>query len=120
MRFTLPLIALVASALASPLEDAAAKNNDAQQIVDAARSKIGTPYVLGGGNCDGKTKGGFDCSGLVLYSVCKATGKKLIHNSQAQYDDDKKQGQRIPYKEAKKGDVFFYGINGMDLKTYIE
>lgn len=33
-------------------------------IYAAAAKKLGTPYKWAGGNCAGKTNGGFDCSGL--------------------------------------------------------
>ena len=31
-----------------------------------------------GGNCKGKTGGGFDCSGLVSWAVCQVTGRDLF------------------------------------------
>lgn len=49
------------------------------EIVRQARSMIGKPYVWGGGNQNGPTGGGFDCSGLVLYAVYQA---RKVFNSQ--------------------------------------
>lgn len=46
----------------------------------------GTKYVWGGGSCKGPTKGGYDCSGLVAYAVCKATKRNLF-----------KEGLRVTY-----------------------
>lgn len=46
-------------------------------IVKAAESQKGKPYVYGGGGCKGATHGGFDCSGLTQYAVCKAQGKTI-------------------------------------------
>lgn len=37
-------------------------------IVAAAESQKGIPYVFGGGGCNGKSKGGYDCSGTFLKS----------------------------------------------------
>ncbi|UGQ13504.1 lytic murein transglycosylase [Yinghuangia sp. ASG 101] len=42
------------------------------EIVRQAESQLGLPYVWGGGDQKGKTRGGFDCSGLVLYAVYQA------------------------------------------------
>lgn len=46
-------------------------------IVKAADSQLGVDYSWGGGGCKGPSKGGFDCSGLTQYAVCKAQGKTI-------------------------------------------
>jgi hypothetical protein len=45
------------------------------KLLKKAMEEEGTPYVYGGGSCSGPTKGGYDCSGLVLYALCKVTGR---------------------------------------------
>ena len=48
-------------------------------ILAATKPKKGkVPYVFGGGSCKGPTKGGFDCSGFLLFGVCQATGLNLF------------------------------------------
>lgn len=60
--------------------------------IDAAKARLGLPYVWGGGDQNGPTSGGFDCSGLSLYVVAQATkkasGKELVlpHLSSDQKD----------------------------------
>ncbi|MFB8211118.1 NlpC/P60 family protein [Streptomyces sp. NPDC056010] len=51
-------------------------------VVNAARSELGTPYVWGGGSTTGPTKGGYDCSGLMLYAFHKGAGITLPRTSQ--------------------------------------
>ncbi|MEI2713889.1 MAG: NlpC/P60 family protein [Nocardioides sp.] len=46
-------------------------------FIRAAATKLGTPYVWGGGDFNGPTGGGFDCSGLVLYAAYQASGGRL-------------------------------------------
>ncbi|MEU8901256.1 peptidoglycan DD-metalloendopeptidase family protein [Nocardia sp. NPDC048505] len=84
-------------------------NGSGAAIVAAARSKIGTPYVWGGGDIHGATMGGFDCSGLTMYAVYTATGKELPH-----YTGDQVQiGQPVgDIAEAEPGDlVYFNGLS---------
>lgn len=71
MKFTLVSMILAAGALAAP------EKRDGPGIVKAADSQIGIDYVYGGGGCKGPSKGGYDCSGLTQYSVCKAQGKTI-------------------------------------------
>lgn len=92
------------------------KVTKAQLLVNAAKRWIGTRYVFGGGNCAGPTKGGFDCSGLVLHAVCKATGKKLVHSAQSQYLS--KHGKHIPLSKAVLGDTVFWAY-GKKCKSQI-
>ena len=46
-------------------------------LIKAAASQLGKPYVWGGGNFNGPTGGGFDCSGLVLYAAYQASGGRI-------------------------------------------
>ena len=84
------------------------------------------PYQWGGGDTNGPTTGtnkwpgvsGFDCSGLVLYSVYHATDGQvsLPHFSGAQEDYYKSQGwvytsgggTNVP-PQAQPGDIVFFG-----------
>ncbi len=61
-------------------------------VVEAGATELGVPYSWGGGNDAGPSLGiaqgtaGFDCSGLVLYAVWKASGGalQLPHSSEIQ------------------------------------
>lgn len=66
-----------------------------QRALDAARSKIGTPYVWGGAS-----PGGFDCSGLVKWSYAQA-GVQMPRTSfeQAQV------GAPVAVRDLQPGDV---------------
>ncbi|WP_245720946.1 C40 family peptidase [Nocardia pseudovaccinii] len=79
-----------------------------QAVVEAARRWIGTPYVWGGGNQDGPTGGGFDCSGLTLYAIYQASGGqiRLPHYTQAQQDHPS--AQPVPFEKREPGDLVFF------------
>lgn len=47
--------------------DTRAAKTKGQLIYAAAAKQIGVPYKWAGGNCAGKTNGGFDCSGKYKY-----------------------------------------------------
>lgn len=87
------------AAAAAPLPVADARVSAA---VDAARSRIGDPYVSGG------TKpGGFDCSGLTLWSFAQA-GIKLPRTSFQQYGV----GVAVPKAQIQAGDLVFFNSAG--------
>jgi acetyl esterase/lipase len=84
-----------------------------QAVVDAAKKQLGLPYIWGGGNANGPTGGGFDCSGLTLYAFHQA-GSDVLHGArtaQAQYTATA--GARLPggFTPAsyQAGDLLFYG-----------
>lgn len=90
-------------------------------IVEAARKENGHPYVWGGGDKNGPTKGqqgadepGYDCSGLVLYAVYKASKGKieLPHQTQAQTQDPHL--KQIKWEDKKPGDLIFLGGKGAE------
>lgn len=64
-----------------------------EQIVDAARSQIGTPYVWGGNQ-----PGGFDCSGLTSWAY-QQVGKTIPRTSQEQAS------QGMPVSSPALGDI---------------
>jgi peptidoglycan DL-endopeptidase CwlO len=71
--------------------------------VHIARTKVGSRYVAGH---SGPTK--FDCSGLALYVVKKATGRSLPHYSKAQYRATK----RVAKSQLRPGDLVFFFRHG--------
>ncbi len=72
-------------------------------VVHIARTKIGSRYVAGR---SGPTK--FDCSGLALYVVKKATGRSLPHYSKAQFRATK----RVAKSALRPGDLVFFFRRG--------
>ena len=79
-------------------------------LIASAASQIGKPYVWGGGNFDGPTGGGFDCSGLVLYAAYQASGGRvrLPHYT----GDQIRLGQGIAWADKQPGDLIFFGYPG--------
>ncbi len=76
------------------------------QVVSVAMSFLGTPYVWGGA-----APGGFDCSGLVMYSFAQL-GVSLPHSSYAQWN----YGVSVPRDQLEPGDiVFFDGLGHVGL-----
>ncbi|CAG7987135.1 unnamed protein product [Penicillium olsonii] len=85
-------------------------------IIAAAETQKGLPYVWGGGGCRGPSGGGFDCSGLTQYAICKALKITIPRVAQDQYDSG--MGKRYPRSQAKPGDLLFWGTGG-DCKTKV-
>ncbi|KRM23610.1 C40 family peptidase [Latilactobacillus graminis] len=76
---------------------------NAQTVINAALSQIGTPYVWGG-----TTPGqGLDCSGLVQYAYAQA-GISLGRVTTAQEGA----GQRVSLNNLQPGDILFWGGAG--------
>lgn len=75
------------------------------RIVEAALRYLGLPYVWGGGNVNGPSGGGFDCSGLTSYAVHAATVENvsLPRTSETQWNV----GTEIPLADARPGDLLF-------------
>ncbi|MFC5744503.1 C40 family peptidase [Actinomadura rugatobispora] len=76
-------------------------------VVNAALSRVGTPYVYGAAGPNS-----FDCSGLMLWSYAKV-GMNLPHYTGAQYN----MGTRVSRGQVRPGDILFFypdlGHNGM-------
>ncbi|KAI8872246.1 hypothetical protein GQ42DRAFT_106258, partial [Ramicandelaber brevisporus] len=95
-----------------------------QRIIEFAKKQFGWPYSWGGGNYNGASYGiddsgnydsdvkGFDCSGLTLYAVYQATGKKIDHYTGSQYQDSR--GRKIPYSEKQPGDLIYWSQSSSD------
>lgn len=96
-----------------------------QDIVEAARAHLGVPYSWGGGNTSGPTRGirtsnrlngtntvGFDCSGLVLYAVHKATGITLPRTAGPQGLDKRGETIERDWAQMQAGDVIAFSSTG--------
>ncbi|MFI5634697.1 NlpC/P60 family protein [Streptomyces sp. NPDC051664] len=59
-----------------------AVGGQAGAVIQAALAARGTPYVWGGGDIHGPTKGGYDCSGLLVYAFYKGARITLPRTSQ--------------------------------------
>ncbi|KAK5999160.1 putative endopeptidase p60 [Cladobotryum mycophilum] len=113
MKFSIVSVLLAATgcyALPASSEEFSLEKRTGPGIVAAAESQKGKPYVWGGGGCSGPTKGGFDCSGLTQYAVCKAQGKTIPRTAQTQYHSS--MGKHIPRAQAQPGDMLFWATGG--------
>ncbi|MET7772084.1 C40 family peptidase [Nocardia sp. NPDC005366] len=81
-------------------------------VIEHASRWIGTPYVWGGGDINGPTGGGVDCSGLTLYAIYHASGGRirLPHYTQAQQDDPS--AVVVPFAQRAPGDLIFFTSPG--------
>lgn len=77
-----------------------------QKVIDIARDKIGSPYKFGG-----KTRAGYDCSGLV-YSTFEEVGIKLPRTSVEQATI----GKEIAFEHVRPGDLVFFATKKSDNK----
>lgn len=82
-------------------------------VVAAAQRWIGTPYVWGGGDTDGPTRGadrvaGFDCSGLTLYAVFQASGGHILLPHYTQAQQDSRRAIKVPFPQRLPGDLVYF------------
>lgn len=91
------------------LGDVPVNGDVGRSILAAARTGFGLPYVWGGGNTEGPTGGGYDCSGLTQYAVYTATNGQveLPRTADTQGHDD--QLTEVAWDDAQPGDLLFYG-----------
>jgi len=101
-----------------------ATTTQAATAVNAAESKIGTPYSWGGGNANGASTGiccspngssgtnvtGFDCSGLVLYAYAQA-GISMPRTAAAQFAAS----EPVTPGQMRPGDLVFYGSSAASI-----
>ncbi len=85
------------------LELPAQANDLGHQVIEQAFRYLGLPYVWGGGNIEGPTGGGFDCSGLTSFALHAATGIVLPRTSETQWHV----GVEVPLDQAHAGDLVF-------------
>lgn len=74
-------------------------------LVNAAKNYIGTPYVWGGDSMD---EGGFDCSGFV-YNALKDAGYDVGRTTAQGY---RSYGTKVNQSNMQPGDLVFFGKNG--------
>ncbi|MFE3770904.1 C40 family peptidase [Streptomyces sp. NPDC059122] len=86
-----------------PDSDTAVASN---AIVKAAYTQLGVPYVWGGGTINGKSGGGFDCSGLTSYAVYQGTGGKVVLPRTSQ--EQRHVGTSVPRDEMRPGDLIVF------------
>ncbi len=79
-----------------------------REIAEHALSKRGTPYVWGGGNANGPTGGGFDCSGLTQWATYQSTGIMLPRTTYDQVGV----GTTVSPGAAQAGDLVFSNYKG--------
>jgi cell wall-associated NlpC family hydrolase len=82
---------------------------EAATVIQAALSRIGSPYVWGG---SGPNQ--FDCSGLVMWSFQQA-GMSLPHSSQALAEG----GQPVSMDQIQPGDLVTYYSDASHVAIYI-
>ncbi|TBO59470.1 hydrolase Nlp/P60 [Streptomyces kasugaensis] len=97
-----------AKAYAAAQPSGANSNSDVSSnaIVKAAYTQLGVPYVWGGGTINGKSGGGFDCSGLTSYAVYQGTGHKVILPRTSQ--EQRHVGTSVPRGEMRPGDLIVF------------
>jgi cell wall-associated NlpC family hydrolase len=84
-------------------------------VIQRALSQRGVPFLYGGGNANGPTRGtglkanivGFDASGLIQYAYAGA-GLKMPRTSAEQCNV----GRKVPPAQARPGDLMCYGPGG--------
>lgn len=78
---------------------AAASGSVVEEMLSAAKSQLGVPYVWGGDHPDT----GFDCSGLVQWAFAQA-GVRVPRVTHDQWNA----GERVEYADARRGDLLFW------------
>lgn len=89
----------------SDYEGTSAVKSTRQELVEYARSFLGTPYAWGGASPDG-----FDCSGFTMY-VFRHFGYSLLHGASEQLYGN----QRVSGEERQAGDLVFFSYGGGDI-----
>jgi len=81
------------------------------QVVQAAESQLGVPYVWDHASPrTAGSAGSFDCSGLTMWAW-KQAGVDLPHNADAQYHDTA-HVSHVPLSQLQPGDLLFYNDGG--------
>lgn len=82
-----------------------AASGDASAAIERGRSLLGTPYDFGGGDENGPSPYGIDCSGFVMYALAAAGVTGLPRTSQQQYDY--LAGNEVSVADVQPGDLIF-------------
>lgn len=80
--------------------------------VKLAISKLGTPYVFGGGGYGGPTGGGFDCSSYVAWSYYQASGGKIQIGRDTYAQVDSPALKSVPIDQLAAGDLVYIHVAG--------
>lgn len=94
--------ASVSKKVTTPSAPVASNGSTGQRIVQEAEKYLGTKYVYGG-----SSPSGFDCSGLVQYTL-KKVGISVNRSSRDQY----KNGVAVSRSELQAGDLVFFSKGG--------
>jgi hypothetical protein len=87
-----------------------ASGNGRRRVLQAAVEQIGEPYVWGG---ESRAEGGFDCSGLVVYSL----GDDPWLHGRTTFDMSRvPRSERVPIGALAPGDLVFFGDRGPNSK----
>ena len=84
----------------------------AAAAVQLAISKLGTPYVFGGGGYGGPTGGGFDCSSYVAWSYYQASGGKIQIGRDTYAQVDSPALKSVPIDQLAAGDLVYIHVAG--------
>jgi cell wall-associated NlpC family hydrolase len=77
-------------------------------VVAAALKEQGIPYVWGGGDINGPSSGGFDCSGLMVYAFYQGAHITLPRTSQ----EMRSVGTSVPRDQMRPGDLIVFNNDG--------
>lgn len=94
---------------AAPQATPAPAQTTGQKVVEAVRSKVGSPYAYGAAG-----PSSFDCSGLTSWAYAQA-GKSIPRTSQAQASA----GQQVPLSEIQPGDIVAYYGGASHVAIYV-
>lgn len=81
-----------------------AASGDAASAMERAQSLMDTTYVFGGGDKSGPTKGGVDCSGLVMYAY-NLENADIGRTAQDQFNS--LAAHSVPVEDIQPGDLIF-------------
>lgn len=109
------LALLVATPVTATADTTLSNQQAIDYVIKRGLSQRGVPYVYGGGNALGPSRGtdplantvGFDASGLIQYAFA-GVGLKLPRSSGEQF----KVGRKIQPAQALPGDLIFFGPAG--------
>lgn len=108
LHYTLAASIFIGGFIGHPNSSVAAENEmiKAQQIIEAGKKYLGTPYEFGSSRSNTRT---FDCSDFVRQAFEEGAGIKLPTNSRSQAEFVKKSGKVTRnWKELKPGDLMFF------------